>query len=515
MFVAFFRPEASNFKLYLGCVLIMSLVLLRALLGERSRSLGQWYRRYFWLTTATAVAWSGTVVAELLSANQELTPVFGGVLVLSGLTAASGYTLIPSNRLFFVFNFTILLPMCGVLFLIGDQFHISRGILALYPVYFIFLMFTAASARRDLSRLIQNERQLQVLLEVIPAGISLIRRGTYVLANKNVSRRFAGQVRSIIGRKVGELSPNSPLIKHLQEFQASDLRQVSFEEVLPTSEGPRNHFVILKKMANTHDQVLAVSFDTEEQKQAQRILLSQRVQIEANAKLALLGEMSGGVAHEINNPLMVIVSKAELLIRQAKKADVTPSEAVLNTLEIVSKMSARIARIVSGLKTFSREASNDPLVEVAVTDIVNDTLALCEMKLKNRSIDLRLQIEPGLKIPCRPSQISQVLLNLIGNGIDAIQNLETKWIQIVAEQVQDKVLLKVIDSGSGIPLAVRDKIMNPFFTTKEVGQGTGLGLSISFGIVESHHGRMYFDHQQPNTTAVLELPAAAAVRAAS
>jgi signal transduction histidine kinase len=96
-----------------------------------------------------------------------------------------------------------------------------------------------------------------------------------------------------------------------------------------------------------------------------------------------------------------------------------------------------------------------------------------------------------------------------------VQNLDTKWIHIHCTKDEDHIIIKVSDSGSGIPSAFRDKVMNPFFTTKDVGKGTGLGLSISFGIINSHSGQMYFDHSQPNTTMVVKIPRTIHVRQAA
>lgn len=225
-----------------------------------------------------------------------------------------------------------------------------------------------------------------------------------------------------------------------------------------------------------------------------------------SAKISALGEMAGGVAHEINNPLATISLLNEQVIEvlQEKAAD---NSLALEMLQKVTKTVARISAIVQGLRTFSRDGSQDPFVATQVSEIVASTLALCQEKFKNSGIQVTVTIEPeNLSLKCRRVQLSQVLLNLFNNSCDAIGNLPEKWIKISATAHAGTLKLAVTDSGAGIPEAVSQKIFNPFFTTKEIGKGTGLGLSISKGIVDAHQGKISVDRTCPNTRLVLELP---------
>src|SRR6185312_3312229 len=111
-----------------------------------------------------------------------------------------------------------------------------------------------------------------------------------------------------------------------------------------------------------------------------------------------------------------------------------------------------------------------------------------------------------LRIHARPSQISQVLLNLLNNGLDAIRTMTQPWIEIAVVKCEDLVEISVTDSGHGIPNHIANRMMEPFFTTKEVGSGTGLGLAISRGIIEDHHGKFYYDQESANTRFVVALP---------
>src|SRR5262249_54178985 len=132
---------------------------------------------------------------------------------------------------------------------------------------------------------------------------------------------------------------------------------------------------------------------------------------------------------------------------------------------------------------------------------------LCSERLRRNSIQLKIQHgSPNLKIECRSTEISQVLLNLLNNALDAVQPLDQKWISIDVADAGNDVEIAVTDSGPGIPAHLRDKIAQPFFTTKEIGKGTGLGLSISRGIAEAHHGGLFLDPVCANTRFIVCLP---------
>ena len=231
----------------------------------------------------------------------------------------------------------------------------------------------------------------------------------------------------------------------------------------------------------------------------------QRSKLTASAKMSSLGEMAGGIAHEINNPLAIISGKAAIIKRLIQRGDINQEKLTEDLLKI-EQTTARIAKIIKGLRTFSRNADHDPMSMTPVVTIIADTLELCKERFKNHSIDLRVKCDSDAQIECRPAQIAQVLVNLLGNAYDAVENLEEKWVSLTLEAGSSSVKISVGDSGSGISPAIAEKIMDPFFTTKDVGKGTGLGLSISKGIAENHHGHLTVDASAKNTVFVLELP---------
>ncbi len=223
------------------------------------------------------------------------------------------------------------------------------------------------------------------------------------------------------------------------------------------------------------------------------------------ARLAAVGEMAADVAHEINNPLTVI----DLHINKLKKHEVDynlPPEAAQSVTK-VQAMVKRITKIIKGLKSLSRDGNADPKVPFSITGMIEDVKMLVEMKIKSHEIQFDITVDnPNLMAQGREVQISQVLVNLIGNAVDAIiHSTQNRWISVDVKEKGDMIYFYVTDSGTGIPEELQEKIMRPFFTTKELNKGTGLGLSISKGIVEEHEGILEYNEKSANTQFVFTL----------
>jgi signal transduction histidine kinase len=223
-----------------------------------------------------------------------------------------------------------------------------------------------------------------------------------------------------------------------------------------------------------------------------------------SSRRSALGEMAGGIAHEINNPLAIIVGRIYLLKEKLVKGRLDLSN--LADFEKIEETVERIAKIIKSLKTYSRNAENDPFVKAGVSDMINETLELCTSRFTKEGVRVEIQCEQNYIIECRPAQISQLLMNLFNNSFDAVEHLSEKWIFISVEMEHEQLKLVVTDSGHGIPQAQRGKIMQPFYSTKEFGKAMGLGLSIALGIAESHSGRFEYDGSSNNTSFVLTLP---------
>ncbi len=251
----------------------------------------------------------------------------------------------------------------------------------------------------------------------------------------------------------------------------------------------------------------AIAMDvTVEQELAQK-LQEQQVKMSSSSRLAALGEMAGGIAHEINNPLTVAHAHAARIRDVAEAGKQLDPEMVIRSAQKIEAVCMRISRIIAGLRSIARDGHNDRFTQAPLRPIIDDALALTTEKFRHKQIELI--VEPFLEtlaIECRSVQISQVIVNLLLNAEHAVENTDSKrWIRVGLQETSSNVEIRVSDSGSGIDSSIRDRIFDPFFTTKEVGHGTGLGLSVSASIAEAHGGALYLDENEAHTTFVLIL----------
>ncbi len=246
--------------------------------------------------------------------------------------------------------------------------------------------------------------------------------------------------------------------------------------------------------------------DVSERVTIQRSLDEARARSITAGKMAALGEMSGGIAYEISNPL----TAANLLIGRldrALKEDAVSPELVREVAGKMRGLVRRIARVVQGLRTFAHEERGEPFVVAPVARILDDTLVFCLERFLRHGIDVRVEpIPPSLTIECRPVLVSRLLLNVLMNAFDAVEKLDDKWVRLDARAVGDDVELSITDSGPGIAPGLRERIFQPFVTTKRLEEGSGLGLSVASGLATTHHGRLVLDESSPHTRFVLTLP---------
>ncbi|NRA45884.1 MAG: HAMP domain-containing histidine kinase [Oligoflexales bacterium] len=216
--------------------------------------------------------------------------------------------------------------------------------------------------------------------------------------------------------------------------------------------------------------------------------------------------MAGGIAHEINNPITIIKGHAEHLQYVLEKKPIEASVLKRSTSVITSTVD-RVSAIVKSMRSLAKDGSADPFEKCDIVKIMLDSAEFFREKLKLRQIKLKLEnTEQKMMVECRGVQISQIFINLIGNAIDAIEKLEEPWIEISVKDLGAKVAFHVTDCGPRISDELASKIMQPFFTTKQIGSGTGLGLSITRSIIQQHGGDLYLDRENPTMRFVLEIP---------
>jgi signal transduction histidine kinase len=294
--------------------------------------------------------------------------------------------------------------------------------------------------------------------------------------------------------------------------------QVEFRVVRP--DGSVRHLssaggAVLDEQGNVV-RLLGITRDVTETKEMEATLEANREQMIASARLSALGMMAGGIAHEINNPLAIIHSMATDLVEMVEQEGSVPREIVARKSAAIRETAGRIARIVKSLRRISREGTNDRLRPTRLSRILEETLEICRERFRANNVKLLLpEVVPELNVRCREVQISQALLNLLQNAFDAVvEQPGERWVRVEVSTASDSVAISVVDNGPGIPQELRSRIMEPFFTTKEVGKGTGLGLSLSKTIAEEHGGKLEYREEDGHTRFSLILPLAEQAEAA-
>ena len=233
-----------------------------------------------------------------------------------------------------------------------------------------------------------------------------------------------------------------------------------------------------------------------------RVQLEEQLQI--SEKMASIGLLAAGVAHEVNTPLTGISSFTQMLLEGADAED--PRTRLLQKIE---RQTFRAAKIVNGLLNLSRPAqAGADMAPVDINTVINDVLALLEHQLQLHHVKVRRELsERPLLVMGLEHKLQQVFLNLLLNARDAMP--KGGWLSVATHEQAGQVMVEVADTGSGIPNEYLARIYDPFFTTKATGQGTGLGLSITYGIVREHHGSIDCESSVgQGTRFILEFPPA-------
>jgi len=229
-------------------------------------------------------------------------------------------------------------------------------------------------------------------------------------------------------------------------------------------------------------------------------------QLQISEKMASIGLLAAGVAHEVNTPLTGISSFTQMLLEGADPAD--PRTVLLEKIE---KQTFRAAKIVNGLLNLSRPGtSSNERIEVDLNAVIGDVFSLLEHQFEVGRIKVRRELAgDGLLVNGIEHQLQQVFLNLFLNARDAMPR--GGWLSVTTRVDRDRAIAEIADTGSGIPSEQLARIYDPFFTTKAIGRGTGLGLSITYGIVHEHDGMIHCDSAVgQGTRFTLSLPLAVA-----
>jgi C4-dicarboxylate-specific signal transduction histidine kinase len=221
-----------------------------------------------------------------------------------------------------------------------------------------------------------------------------------------------------------------------------------------------------------------------------------RSNVMKGSNLNFLGEMAGNIAHEISNPLAIVLGFTQKLKREF------PNKPELTKIE---GHALRIREIIFALKLFSSNPDNEPIVFCDLKDIVEETLVLWQERLKKQDVQLELKLSPAFT-RVQPTQVKRAFLNLLLNAFDAAIVQARPVIRIETSRIDQWSVIRVEDNGAGIPLHLQHKLFQPFFSTKKKGAGVGLGLSSAHGLISSQKGTITYERLTTETVFSIKLP---------
>jgi C4-dicarboxylate-specific signal transduction histidine kinase len=278
---------------------------------------------------------------------------------------------------------------------------------------------------------------------------------------------------------------------------------------MPTREFEQLQLAFGQMLARFNETRAALDAQMTEQRRMLEELQSLQRQVIRQERLAAVGQLVSGVAHEINNPLQAILGFAELLQMQADVPDEVKSD-----LFLIQKESARACGIIRNLALFARQQTGEA-TKVRLGDVITSVAELRQRRLEQEDIELRVEDESRQHVLAVMTELQQVLLNFVVNAEQAIvmSGRRPGRVTLRTRDEGDRIILEVEDTGPGVPHDNEAKLFQPFFTTKPVGQGTGLGLSVSYGIIDSLGGHIgYRRAAAGGAIFYFDLPAASAER---
>jgi PAS domain S-box-containing protein len=352
---------------------------------------------------------------------------------------------------------------------------------------------TAVASERD---------KLERILSHIHEGVSIISGEHTVDYQNDIFGDYFGDCAGKACHAViyGEQRPCEPCLME-EAIETGRIQQAEYKT--PDGRSFEKAYTPVTDIDNEQKVVALWRDVTEKQAAADAIMRAQQ--------LAALGELAAGVAHEINNPINGIINYAQILVNRSEEGGM-----VRDIAERIIKEGDRIDHIVEGLLSFARRRHNDKDV-ISIAEVLSDSMTLNAAQLRTDNITVKTYFPDKLPdIWAQPHELSQVFVNIISNARHALNEKypephEDKVLEITAEPLAyddvRRVRICFKDYGCGIPAAIIDKVMNPFFSTKTEGKRTGLGLSISHGIVEEHGGRLSLESEEGRYTKVMiELP---------
>lgn len=432
------------------------------------------------------------------------------VFMMAGLVSAAmpANAAVPSGYIMIIAPL-ILIPSFQLLFRPTVELFIYTGSIAFYSFFNLFQLKISYSyitqfLEKDFEVTLQRDK-LQTLINAVPGFVGFIDEELTYLSINDFGL-CALELRNHMGKTIQQVHPDTDYSRFVQNFMQSEKITSTGEISIPVGESTSTFIISIKKIFEPHGGAVIVGLPINELIEVRETLRAQEAKALYSAKLTSLGEFAAGIAHEINNPLAIILGSSDQMVRVLKRTEVDTAKLQMHT-EKIQKMVERIALIIRSLRVLTRNGEKDPLMPLNLNSIIEPSIEISRQRFKEEQVQLEVQLpENSVYCPGQEIQLSQVIMNLLNNAFDAAsEGPSPRWVRLKVNPNQQEVDIIVEDSGHGIPKEIRGKIMEPFFTTKDINKGTGLGLSISKSIVEYHGGTLFLDEEAPFTTFVVRL----------
>ncbi len=344
---------------------------------------------------------------------------------------------------------------------------------------------------------IMNSRNtLRALFDNIPASVYIIDRNyTLIAINQARSVRANAIPRDLVGKKCYERLYNRsepcPQCRVQQTLQTATITSRSLREWIDPNRSREWEITTfpIQEMTNVPHQAIVFEQDISEKRGLEANLIQ-------SEKLAAVGQLAAGVAHEINNPLAAVIANAQLMRRE-----LDPNNAdALETLHLIETAGVRAAQVVSNLLGIARKETQYEYEGFSLNENIRGALSLVHHEIVNRSIDVQLSLDDTIpEIIASRNYLQGVWINMIVNAMDAI-DVPGGVIKIGTRYADETFIISIEDNGRGIPEEHLSRIFEPFYTTKMAGRGTGLGLSVCLRVIKEHQGNLKVDSKSEHGT---------------
>jgi PAS domain S-box-containing protein len=351
------------------------------------------------------------------------------------------------------------------------------------------------------SKLQTNQEYLRNILYTSDSAIMIVDKDEkFTEWNKGAEKIFGYTKDEILGKPSSYLLPSDGKYEEELQYIKNEVKNNDYAKLIDTERKTKDGRVIsvqlnVTKLVDKDDQYAGRTVIIKDYTEVKRL----QQQVDQSEKLAVVGQLAAGVAHEIGNPLTSISSLVQILQRRSDDEFVT--EQLANIKENIERISKIVRELVdlSRPPGFTKERSQ-------ITDVIKTALGIVKYDKRVKKVNFKTDLDENLPvIEIIPDQLLQVFVNILLNALDAIEGNGT--IDVKSYHDNDYIYIDITDDGTGIEERVVDKIFDPFFTTKEVGKGTGLGLSVSYGIIKKFNGDILIDSElNKGTTFTIKLP---------